>query len=81
MVGTLFLDLIKAFDFVNHNFLLSFEVIKTGVPQGPQLGPLMFLLFINDLPLYLHHSSTDMYADDSTLYTSDISVSNSETIL
>ena len=41
----------------------------------------MFLLFINDRPLYLHHSSTDMYADDSTLYTSDISVSNLETIL
>ena len=46
-----------------------------------QLGPLMFLLSINDLPLYLHHSSTDMYDDDSTLYTSDISVSNLETIL
>ena len=56
-------------------------MIKTGLPQGSQLGPLMFLLFINDLPLYLHHSSTDMYADDSTLYTSDISVSNLETIL
>jgi len=41
----------------------------------------MFLLFINDLPLYLHHSSTDMYADDSTLHISDISVSNLETIL
>ena len=46
----------------------SFEVFKTGVPQGSQLGPVMFLLFINDIPLYLHHSSTDMYADDSTLY-------------
>ena len=65
----------------NDNILSSFEVIKTGVPQVSQLGPLMFLLFINDLPLYLHHSSTDMYADDSTLYTSDISVSNLETIL
>mgnify|MGYP000149143624 CR=1 FL=1 len=41
----------------------------------------MFLLFINDLPLHLHHSSTDMYADDSTLYTSDITLSNLETIL
>ena len=41
----------------------------------------MLLLFINDLPLYLHHSSTDMYADDSTLFISDISVSNLETIL
>ena len=56
-------------------------MIKTGVPQGSQLGPLMFLLLINDLPLYLHHSSTDMYADDYTLYTCDISVINLETIL
>ena len=56
-------------------------MIKTGVPQGSQLGPLMFLLLINDLPLYLHHSSIDMYADDYTSYTSDISVINLETIL
>jgi len=56
-------------------------VIKTGVPLGSQLGLLMFLLFTNDLPLYLHHSSIDMYADDFTLYTSDISISILETIL
>jgi len=50
-------------------------VIKTGVPQGSQLGPFI------ELPLYLHHSSSDMYADDSTLYTYDIFVNNLETIL
>ena len=63
------------------NIRSSFEVIKTGVLQWSQLGPLMFLLFRNDLPQYLHHSSIDMYADDSTLYTSDIAISNLETIL
>ena len=56
-------------------------MIKTGVPQGSKLGPLMFLLFVNDFPLYLHHSSNNRFADDSTLYTSDISVSNLKTIL
>ena len=55
--------------------------LKLVYPKDLNLDRLCFLLFINDLPLYLHHSSTDMYADDSTLYTSDISISNLETML
>ncbi len=39
--------------------------IKTGVPQGYIIGPLLFILFINDLPLAVDKSHTDMYADDS----------------
>ena len=46
----------------------SFRPISCGVPQGSILGPLLFLLFINDLPLYTSNVSTDMYADDTTLY-------------
>ena len=45
-----------------------FRPITCGVPQGSILGPLLFLLFINDLPLYTSNVSTDMYADDTTLY-------------
>ena len=41
--------------------------IKQGIPQGSVLGPILFLLFVNDIPLHLSSSSADIFADDTTI--------------
>ena len=105
---SLFLDLSKAFDFLEHEMMLrklesygirgnvlqwfrsylserqirtkchvsssgqieysDYKPIKFGTPQGSCLGPLLFLIFTNDLHKQLHHCSSILFADDTTLY-------------
>lgn len=49
--------------------------VTSGVPQGSHLGPVLFNIFLNDLPSVIHNSKILMYADDVKLYSSLSAVS------
>ena len=57
------------------------KTIMSGVPQGSILGPLLFLLFINDMSDSIMNSTVDMYADDTLIYFCHRDVKTIETCL
>ena len=79
-VDLVLLDFAKAFDKVSHAKLLTgrkqrvvigdnsseWEDVTSSVPQGSVLGPLLFTVFINDLPDRVKNECR-LYADDSKL--------------
>ena len=53
---------------VFNNNISNVATVNIGIPQGSVLGPLLFLIFINDLSQNVSNSSCNMFADDAIIY-------------
>ena len=115
LTGSVFIDLRKAFDTIDHTILLkklkhygvhdqeylwfanylsnrsqvvfmgnvASETCKVhfGVPQGSILGPLLFVIFVNDLPQAIRRCKILTFADDTVMFFASKSVSEIEKVL
>ena len=50
------------------NVLSDEQLVNIGVPQGSVLGPILFMLFVNDISQHIFLGTANLYADDCLIY-------------